>query len=264
MAAHAAFLVSDAAAKAAAARQVSTDWLAGRVDLSPMDQPLVDRPGRPEKPALLAPGAMPKRRKGGSLSNRQALLHAVSHIELNAIDLALDMVARFGAVMPKEFTDDWISIADDEARHFQLLADRMAELDISYGDLPAHDGLWQAAYQTRHSLDARLAVVPMVLEARGLDVTPSMIDRFERIGDQKSADALKIIYSEEVRHVAIGTKWFKRRAAEQDKEPESYFQQLVTDYFHGSLKRPFNTEARDRADFPATYYEPLAPLVESL
>lgn len=257
-AAHRAFLTPNALDKAHTARQVWRDWQASALPLAPNRPPLQDRPGRPDAPLLLNPGDMPKRRKGGSLQNRQALIHAVAHIELNAIDLALDMTARFGHAMPRSFTQDWLSIADDEARHFLLLSDRLGALGCAYGDFPAHDGLWQAAYATRQSLDARLAVVPMVLEARGLDVTPGMINRLKKFGDVDSAAALEIIYQEEVRHVAIGTKWFKSQCQAQGKTAEAYFQQLVSTYFHGILKRPFNDDARLRADLTPGFYEPLA------
>jgi uncharacterized ferritin-like protein (DUF455 family) len=167
-----------------------------------------------------------------------ALLHALAHIELNAIDLAWDLVARFaGNDLPRRFFDDWVAVADEEATHHGLLAARLAELGAAYGDLPAHDGLWEAAADTAHDLLARLAVVPLVLEARGLDVTPEMIRRLERAGDGASAAILRIIYRDEIKHVAAGRHHFK-----------------------GSLKPPFNNAARDEAGFGPSYYAPLAVL----
>jgi len=247
----------EAEAKAAAARSMAADWSAGHVHAA-MAVDCPDRPARPAAPALLPPNQMPKRRKAGSLAGRIALLHAVAHIELNAIDLAADMVARFAHIMPPAFTDDWISIADDEARHFMLLQARLKALDSHYGALPAHDGLWQAAEATKDNLIARLAVVPMVLEARGLDVTPDMIKRFDAIDDADSADILRVIYSEEVGHVETGTRWFHHVTQDSPDQRESVFQDLVRQYFHGKLKRPFNADARREAGMPPSYYEPLA------
>ena len=244
---------ADAIGKAETARMVANKWQAGDLAFSFSGTPDL-RPKRPQKPELLEPNKMPRRRKAGNTENRKALLHAVAHIELNAIDLAFDIVARFGAHMPPDFTNDWIQVGDDEARHFTLLGGRLASLDCQYGDLPAHDGLWQSAEATKDDIAARLAIVPMVLEARGLDVTPAMIDRFHRFGDSESADVLKIIYEEEISHVAAGTRWFKHLADQSDKDVETWFQSLVKQYFRGQLKRPFNHPARsDAGMFPSRY-----------
>ncbi len=261
-AANAVLLTAEAAEKAQMARLAAQAWQAGDLAFS-FAQPPADRPARPAKPELLPPTKMPRRRKGGTEANRRALLHAVAHIELNAIDLAFDIVARFGATMPRDFSDDWVQVGDDEARHFMLLSDRLAEFDCAYGDLPAHDGLWQSAYDTRESLSARLAIVPMVLEARGLDVTPQMIGQFRRQGDNASADALSIIYTEEVGHVAAGTRWFHYLAEQKQKKPDTWFHELVTSYFRGQLKRPFNKPARNKAGMPVSFYETLADMLFS-
>ncbi len=238
-------------------RQYARAWFAGRLahdfQLSPPDQP-----ARPEKPELLMPRYMPKRRKIDVKKNMVALLHAVAHIEFNAINLAWDIVARFGGQMPREFTDDWVRVADDEARHFDLLIVRLTSYDAAYGDLPAHDGLWQAARDTAHDLKARLAIVPMVLEARGLDVTPAMIDRFGKAGDPDSAHSLKIIYDEEISHVFAGQKWFNHLCQKEKINPEQTFQNLVRQYFKGRIKPPFNIAARDRAGFDQSFYLPLS------
>lgn len=250
-------LEQDASAKAERAQQVASKWQAG--DLShQFDAMPPDRPGRPLKPDLLAPSAMPKRRKAGNSANRIALLHAIAHIELNAIDLAYDIVLRFGASMPRDFSDDWVQVGADEGRHFAMLQARLRELGSYYGELPAHDGLWQSSEQTAGHLPARLAVVPMVLEARGLDVTPPMITRFENSGDIASAMILKTIYSDEVSHVAAGKKWFDYLAKAENMDSEAWFQALVSEYFAGDLKRPFNTEAREKAGLFPSFYEPLA------
>ena len=224
----------------------------------------IERPTRPEKPTLLSPGQMPKRRSGGAKKSRIALLHALAHIELNAIDLAWDMIARFPSYkntpLPKEYFEDWLLIAYEEAKHFLLLDDRLRDFDEHYGTLPAHDGLWESAKDTAHHLTARLAIVPMVLEARGLDVTPAMITKMRDSGDVKSATILQTIHDEEIGHVKNGKKWFEW-AAQLDgylEDKDSYWQSLVGDYFKGVLKRPFNVDSRDLADFPHSWYDPIA------
>jgi uncharacterized ferritin-like protein (DUF455 family) len=217
------------------------------------------RPGRPDRPELKPPRDMKKRCNFGSSNGRVALLHALAHIELNAIDLAWDMIARFAAPdLPREFFDDWLGVAAEETEHFALLAERLTEFGCAYGALPAHDGLWEAAAATSHDLIARLAVVPLVLEARGLDVTPDMIGRLQRVGDDNSAAILTRIYRDEIGHVAVGMRWFARVCAAQGLDPETAFHVRVRRYFSGLLKAPFNREARDMAGFPAGFYEPLA------
>lgn len=243
--------------KATVARQVAALWRDNDLAYEFTSAP-PPRPARPTKPELLAPNEMPRRRKGGTEANRRALLHAVAHIELNAIDLAFDIIARFGKIMPRGFTDDWIGVGDDEARHFTLLNGRLKAHQSYYGELPAHDGLWQSSIDTAGNLAARLAVVPMVLEARGLDVTPAMINQFKTNGDSVSAEVLQTIYKDEIGHVAVGSRWFRFLAGKLNKEAESWFQELVTKYFHGHLKPPFNSEARSRAGMPESFYQPLA------
>ncbi|MEH6403684.1 MAG: ferritin-like domain-containing protein [Sneathiella sp.] len=213
-----------------------------------------DFPARPEKPETISATKIPRRR-GHSAEARSALLHAVLHIELNAIDLAWDIIARFTAEgFPREFYDDWVKVADEEGKHFLILAKRIDELGFAYGDFPAHGGLWEAAYDTRNDIAARLAVVPMVLEARGLDVTPGMINRFDRIGDPLSADVLKIILEDEIGHVAIGNRWFQFIAKKQNKDPKEFWHKMVRENFRGLLKPPFNEEARRLAAMPPEFY----------
>lgn len=238
-------------------------WRAGLIE-EVGEAEVPDRPARPERPALKPPRDMPKRRKAGSLAGRIALLHALAHIELNAVDLAWDIVARFaahtegGERLPRAFFDDWIGVAEDEARHHLAVGARLEELGGSYGDLPAHDGLWQASQATAHDLAARLAVVPMVLEARGLDVTPAMIEGLDRQGDPESAAILRTIHDEEIAHVAAGKRWFDWVCARRGADPEATWQDLVRTHFRGELKRPFNEPSRTKADFPPDWYEPLA------
>lgn len=238
-------------------RRAARDWRLGRLDHR-FDIEMPDVPGRPEHPQLIHPTKMPRRKKAGSLRARIAMLHAVAHIEFVAIDLALDMAGRFGHLFPTQFIDDWMSVAADEAMHFALIDRRLKQLGSYYGALPAHDGLWEAAYDTRYDAAARLAVVPMVLEARGLDVTPAMVDRFSAQDDIATAKILKRIYTDEIRHVGAGTKWFEQRAKALEESPESYWKILVTKHFRGGLKAPFNDSARQSAGLTQEYYLPLA------
>ena len=200
---------------------------------------------------------MPRRRKGGTEAGRVALLHALAHIELNAVDLAWDLIARFESPGPG-FYDDWVRVADEEAGHHGLLSGRLAEYGVAYGDLPAHDGLWEKAEATAHDLLARLAVVPMVMEARGLDVTLPMIESLSRAGDHASADVLRIVYRDEIGHVEIGRRWFEQVCRERGRTPITEWHDLVRCYYRAPLKRPFNHAARLEAGFDAAFYEPLA------
>ena len=216
-----------------------------------------DYPARPDLPILKPPRDMPRRRPG-SQTGRLALLHAIAHIELNAIDLHWDIVARFRDVeMPLGFYDDWVSAADDESKHFMLLSDRLQAFDSFYGAFDAHAGLWDAARSTAEDLIARLAVVPMVLEARGLDVTPGMIKMFQKAEDPDSVAALQTIYAEEVGHVAFGSKWFHFLCGRENCDPKDRFHKLVKQHFKGALKPPFNDEKRAEAGIPLDFYWPL-------
>ncbi|WP_374383268.1 ferritin-like domain-containing protein [Dongia sp.] len=249
---------ADAAAKAKAARDAAVAWRSGTLAANGIKMP-PERPARPARPELRRPGDMPRRKAGGNAEKRIALLHALAHIELNAIDLAWDMIARFStADLPRAFLDDWVRVGDEEALHFTMLCERLAEFGAAYGDLPAHDGLWLAAEETAHDLLARLAIVPLVLEARGLDVTPATIADFNRAGDTASAAALEVIYRDEIGHVATGKRWFDHVAGMRGLDPAATWQDLVRRHFRGRLKPPFNRVARDAAGFAADYYEPLA------
>ncbi|MBB6251479.1 uncharacterized ferritin-like protein (DUF455 family) [Nitrospirillum iridis] len=253
-----------AAEKVRLSRAYAAAWRDGSLPDRPGPRP-PDRPARPVRPELKLPRDMPKRRKAGSVAGRVALLHALAHIELNAIDLAWDIVARFptfpdGTPAPRAFKDDWVRVANEEAKHHALLAARLATLDATYGDLPAHDGLWQASEVTAHDLAARLALVPLVLEARGLDVTPGMIANLEKVGDGDSAAVLRIIHDDEVGHVAAGRHWFGVVVASAGGDPAERWRALVRQYFKGDIKRPFNDASRGKANFPPDWYEPLAPV----
>ncbi|AWB48420.1 DUF455 domain-containing protein [Gemmobacter aquarius] len=251
---------ADGRAKAALGRAHAADWFAARaagtrLPVGHAAPPL--RPARPEKPDLLDPRDVPRRRPG-SAQGRIALLHAVAHIELNAVDLHWDIIARFThQPMPLGFYDDWVKAADEEAKHFNLVSDCLEALGSHYGALPAHAGMWRAAEDTADDFMGRLAVVPMVLEARGLDVTPGMIEVFRKAGDTGAIAALETIYAEEVGHVAYGSKWFNWLCGRDGSDPKEVFHRLVRHYFHGTLKPPFNEEKRAEAGLPPDFYWPL-------
>jgi uncharacterized ferritin-like protein (DUF455 family) len=250
----------DPVEKVARAKAVSHAWGRGTLTLTVMSAPLdmPERPGRPPRPLLMPPRSMPKRSTGG-LKGRFALLHSLAHIELNAVDMTWDLIGRFTREsMPKAFFDDWVQVGLEEACHFELVSQRLNELGGFYGELDAHDGLWQAAQATAHDLLARLAIVPLVLEARGLDVVPSMIDNLRHAGDERSADVLEVIYRDEKRHVATGMRWFLHQCAKLRQAPEPTFQALVRAHFRGSVKPPFNDRARAEAGLTPGFYKPLS------
>lgn len=250
-------MTAEARDKSRRAREVARLWSGGTCRVGPAPSDLPVRPARPAQPPLCPPGEMPRRRLGTE-AGRIALLHAIGHIELNAIDLAFDMIARFAPDIAPEkqasFISDWISVGDDEARHFTMIADRLADYGAAYGDLPAHDGLWEAAEKTNDEVLARLSVAPLVLEARGLDVTPGMIAKLREVGDHQSADLLQTIYDEEIGHVRIGATWLKQLARERHKDPQTVFRHYVRERFAGSLKPPFNTKARAEAGLEESFY----------
>jgi uncharacterized ferritin-like protein (DUF455 family) len=250
---------SDPLAKVKTARAVARGWRRGAL-AHDFDVAMPEAPGRPDRPELLPPNRMPKRGRGGSEKGRIALLHALAHIEFSAIDLAFDAAGRFGAQFPRAFVDDWISVGADEAMHFAVLDRRLRTLGSGYGALPAHAGLWESAEATAHDAMARLAVVPMVLEARGLDVTPETVARVRAGGDEPSARILQRIYTDEIRHVGFGAKWFGYLAAGHDIEPARHWQMLVRRYFRGVVKPPFNVSARESAGLTRDFYEPLADM----
>jgi len=243
-------------AKVRAARAAARAWRSGALDHR-FDVAMPDRPARPDRPELLPAGRMPKR-GGGSERGRIALLHALAHIEFVAIDLAFDMAGRFGAKFPRSFVADWLSVGADEAIHFALLDRRLRALGSHYGALPAHDGLWQAAEATARDVLARLAVVPMVLEARGLDVTPATLVRLEAAGDRRSSAILARIYRDEIRHVAVGTSWFISACESRAIAPVAHWRWLIETYVKGALRPPFNASARDEAGLSRDFYEGVA------
>ncbi len=247
---------SEPRAKVMATRKVARDWRLGRLAFV-FDTPMPEAPGRPEHPELLAPRDMPKRRKAGSERGRIALWHAIAHIEFVAIDLALDMAGRFGAQMGEAFVSDFLSVAADEALHFVLVDRHLRTQGSHYGALPAHGGLWDAARDTRHDVAARLAVVPMVLEARGLDVTPATRDRAEAAGDSRGAAILQRILDDEIRHVRFGAIHFDAEAKRRQSDPAILWKSLVSCHFKGVVKPPFNDSARTAAGLSREFYADL-------
>lgn len=241
-------------AKCAAALSACTDGEDG----APLAPP--DRPARPAEPPLILPRDAPRRRLG-SVEGRIALLHALAHIEFNAVDLAFDMALRFAdeaaaaGLGARAFVEDWFAVGREEATHFLLLNKRLKALGSRYGALSAHDGLWEAAEATADDLLARLAIAPMVLEARGLDVTPAMADRLKAAGDHESAAILETIYADEIGHVATGVRWFEALCARRGLDPKETFAALVETRFRGSPKPPFNAPGRRTAGMPPAYYD---------
>lgn len=251
-------LAAEPAEKVKRARAAARAWRSGAL-AHDFDVAMPDAPARPALPELLPPSRMPKRGRAGSERNRIALLHALAHIEFSAIDLAFDLVGRFGAHFPRQFTQDWVGVGADEAMHFALLGRRLRSLGAAYGDLPAHAGLWEAAAATAHDPLARLAVVPTVLEARGLDVTPATVAALEQAGDRRSAAILGRIYRDEIRHVAAGMRWFRFGCESVGEAPVELWRRLVREHLRGVVKPPFNDSARDEAGLSREFYGGLAP-----
>lgn len=252
-------LTGDARAKVMATRRLVRDWHSGRLAWN-FAAVMPDHPAWPDELQILPANRMPRRGGGrsGSEHKRIALWHSLAHIEFVAIDLALDMAGRFGAAMGREFVSDFLSVAADEAMHFALIDRKLHSLGSHYGALPAHGGLWEAASETNHDVAARLAIVPMVLEARGLDVTPAMLERVRGQGDTGGARILKRILDDEIRHVRIGTTHFVALCTESRESPESHWKMLVKRHFRGALKPPFNDSARLAAGLSRDFYASIA------
>jgi uncharacterized ferritin-like protein (DUF455 family) len=234
--------------KTACVHALQADWLAGRIDLAAeASRSPIDQPGQPDKPELIPPQQVPRRR-ADTLPGRAALVHALAHIEFNAINLALDAAHRYPG-MPPAYYADWLSVADEEAQHFELLSTHLATLGYAYGDFPAHNGLWDMALKTAHDPLVRMALVPRVLEARGLDATPLIVDKLKAAKDTRMVEILAIIERDEIGHVAIGNRWFSWLCMARGLEPEATFRQLLVDYDAPPLKPPFNLAARRKAGF---------------
>lgn len=264
-AALACLLERDPEAKRRLTRQAAAAWRAGRLaldEICPVN-PLAE-PGRPARPELVHPRDLAKRSARASKSGgkgRAALIHAVAHIEFNAINLAWDAVQRFRG-LPRAFYDDWVRVADEEALHFGLMRDRLRALGYDYGDFPAHDGLWTMALRTAADPLERMALVPRVMEARGLDVTPGMMARFREAGDEETAACLAVILRDEVGHVAAGTRWFRYLCAERGLDPETRYFELLSAHLGESIRCPLNLDDRRQAGFAETELERLQALCQ--
>ena len=206
-----------------------------------------DVPGQPDEPVLVAPRDLPRRRNSAE-TGVATLIHAITHIEFNAINLAWDAVARF-ADLPDDFYTDWAKVAFEESQHFTLLREHLLSLGYDYGSFPAHNGMWEMAQKTHHDPLIRMALVPRVLEARGLDVTPKMMDKLRGTGDLRAVEILALILREEIGHVGVGTRWFNYLCEQRDVDPLETFKDLLDNYFDGELRGPFHTEARKQAGF---------------
>ena len=253
---------NDPEAKKACAHQLYKDWSAGQHTREQADMAIkadhIEVPGRPEKPELV-PVNQVKRRKLTTEEGRATLIHAIAHIEFNAINLALDAVYRFRD-MPDDYYTDWLQVASEEAYHFSLLEVRLQQMGYVYGDMPAHNGLWESCINTEHDVMVRMALVPRVLEARGLDVTPGMMEKLQSVGDQQTVDILAIILRDEIGHVRIGSRWFHYCCEQRQLEPEATFLNLIKEYMDGALRGPFHREARLQAGFTEQELDMLAKL----
>ncbi|WP_460188708.1 ferritin-like domain-containing protein [Thiomicrorhabdus hydrogeniphila] len=239
---------SDLNQKVTQLSKLQEDWSNDVFEMTPTKTIVrVPDAGRPEKPVLVPPKDLPRRRLGSN-EGHASLMHSIAHIEFNAVNLALDAVYRFQD-MPYEYYRDWLGVAGEESYHFQMVREHLNHLGYEYGDMPAHDGLWMTTYETDHDPLIRMALVPRTLEARGLDVTPPMISKLRSIGDKRGVEILKILLRDEIGHVEVGTRWFRYLCAERDLNPFNEFQHIIKNYFHGDLRGPFNFEARQEAGF---------------
>ena len=240
--------ITDPFVKAAETQELYRRWCAGELDKQVLDQAKrIPGPGRPGKPELVNPHKVPKRGYN-STQGLIKLAHAIAHIEFNAINLALDAVYRFRE-MPDDFISDWLKVAAEEAKHFLMLADYLQANDANYGDYPAHNGLWEMALKTDHDVMVRMALVPRVLEARGLDVTPTMIAKLESVSEYDLVDILQVIHHEEIGHVQIGTRWFNYVCVQRGLAPAIVFNELLHEYMQGAIQGPFEMASRRQAGF---------------
>ena len=258
----AALLQPEVDAKLEQVRELARLWRAGELEREPRPQlPGTLEAGRPARPRLVPPRMVPKRRLG-SPQGRAAMLHAIAHIEFNAINLALDAVCRFQQ-MPTGFQDDWLQVALEEAHHFGLVRDRLRELGHEYGDFPAHDGLWELARQTASDPLLRMALVPRVMEARGLDVTPGIMERFRALGDSGSVQVLEVILRDEIGHVQVGSRWFHHLCRERGLDPEATYFELLKRHLDNRVRCPLHRKARLEAGFSPSELERLESLCRS-
>lgn len=247
-------------------KKAAIEQLSQQIKMLPDDAAMNDEgspqritdPGRPVLPILVHPSEVPRRRLG-SEAGRIGLMHAVAHIEFNAVNLALDAAYRFRG-MPVDYYRDWIKVASDEVRHFEMLVKRLQQLGSDYGAMPAHGGMWEMSVATDYDIGVRMALVPRVLEARGLDVTPAMIEKLSHHGDHQTVAILEQILSEEIDHVRIGNRWFKAVCETQGLEPVATFSNYLRKHGRIALRGPFNREARLQAGFTEKELQELTEL----
>jgi uncharacterized ferritin-like protein (DUF455 family) len=253
--------IDDPYKKADCASSLHQRWCAGELDTAVSSEPVrIEKPGRPVRPRLVSPRQVPKR----GFNSRQGLnklAHAIAHIEFNAINLALDAAYRFRG-MPEDYYSDWLRVAAEESNHFIMLSDYLQANGSNYGDYDAHNGLWEMALKTQDDVMIRMALVPRVLEARGLDVTPGMIDRLSEAGEEKLVDILKIIHKEEIGHVLVGTRWFNHVCHQRGLNPQDVFIQLLVTHVNGVIHGPFDEESRLQAGFTENEIQRLQAISE--
>lgn len=258
-AAYQCLVASDVDRKLTLVSALADDWQMNNLaDDADVDLPETDQAGRPERPDLVAPRLLPRRRIGTE-QGQAAMIHAIAHIEFNAINLAIDAVYRFRH-MPTSFYADWIQVAAEEVYHFSLINDRLRLIGYQYGDFPAHNGLWELAQKTAADPLVRMALVPRVMEARGLDVTPDIMQKFKRIGDEQTVDILQIILDDEIGHVQAGTRWFHYLCRQCGLEPESTYFKLLSEYLKGNISCPLHIPARLEAGFSESELDRLQSL----
>ena len=245
--ARAALMERNPTSKCAATQALRRDWDAGAISDDDAAVEPIAEPGRPDRPILVSPRDV-ERRAMHTPEGRAALIHAIAHIEFNAINLALDAVHRFRG-LPREYYGDWLQVAAEEAYHFSLLRDHLRTLGYDYGDFTAHNGLWEMAQQTAHDVLTRMALVPRVLEARGLDVSPVLIAKLGSAGDARAVEILEIIQRDEIGHVRIGSRWYHFLCEQRGLDPVETFRALLQEYGTMRLRAPFDGVARRAAGF---------------
>ncbi len=229
-------------------RQTAEAWRAGQLVLEEYKAPVsLSQAGLPQRLKLVAPRDLP-RRSMASRERHAALIHAIGHIEFNAINLAWDAVYRFRG-LPSEYYTDWIAVAEEEVYHFELIRAHLNTLGYDYGDFPGHDGLWRAACETEYDVLARMAIIPRVMEARGLDVTPGIMQRLREQGDPQGVAVLEVILRDEIGHVARGSRWFDALCRQRGVDPWQTFQDLIRRHGLGRIRGPFHVDARLSAGF---------------
>lgn len=255
--------IQDPREKATCATRLYHQWCAGKLDTAVLSKPEhIENPGRPARPRLVNPKQVPRR----GFKSRQGLnklAHAIAHIEFNAINLALDAVYRFRD-MPEDYYTDWLRVSAEESSHFLMLSEYLQANKAAYGDYDAHNGLWEMALKTEHDVMIRMALVPRVLEARGLDVTPGMMAKLKTVGEQQLVDILEVIHKEEIGHVLIGTRWFNYMCKQRNLSAQDVFADLLEQHLNGVIRGPFDEASRLQAGFSEDEIQRLVTMSEKL